>query len=78
MAYRGIDLRDLWRRGSGLTPRRLLNLIRYLPYDDPVMALLRLDEERSQKATPDEIRDRAAVWKARREAALAKEAASDG
>jgi hypothetical protein len=61
LAYRGIDLRDLYRRGSGLTPRRLLALISFLPYEDPVMVLLRADEEqeRSAKPTPDRIRDRA-------------------
>jgi hypothetical protein len=74
LAYRGIDVRDLYRRGSGLTPRRLLNLIRWLPYDDPVHAILREAEEKAQKPTADLIRDRAAQWRAENEARRAKEA----
>ena len=75
MAFRGIDLRDLYRRGSGLTPRRLLHLIRWLPYDDPVQALLRAEDEKAQKAPPELIRDRAAQWRAENER-RAREAAN--
>ena len=75
MAYRGIDLRDLYRRGSGLTPRRLLHLVRWLPWDDPVQVLLRLDAEQIKKPAPDEIRSRAAQWRADNER-RAREAAN--
>ena len=77
MAYRGIDLRDFYRRGPGLTPRRLLNLIRWLPYDDPVHAILRDAEEKAQKPTAEVIRDRGEQWRIANEARRAKEA-TDG
>jgi hypothetical protein len=31
LAFQGVDLRDLYRRGSGMTPRSLLVRIRALP-----------------------------------------------
>jgi hypothetical protein len=32
LAFQGVDLRDLYRRGSGLTPRRLWLMVRSLPH----------------------------------------------
>jgi hypothetical protein len=65
LAFKGIDLRDLWRRGSGLTYRRLLVLLRAMP-DDPLWRLeLRAEVEAAKKPKPDLIRDRQAAWEAR-------------
>lgn len=71
MAFRGIDFRDLYRPGSGLTLRRLLVLIRALPGDAPLWAELEAEAEAAKKPKVDEIRERAAAWKARNEARLA-------
>ncbi|HJR89526.1 MAG TPA: hypothetical protein VJ782_05130 [Aeromicrobium sp.] len=59
MAYRGIDFRDLWRRGSGLTLRRLMVLLRALPYDAPLWADLQREQEKALRPTPEQIRARA-------------------
>lgn len=72
MAFRGIDSRDLYRAGSGLTLRRLHVLIRALPHDAPLWADLRATEEEAQRATPDDIRAAQERFKARQEAALRK------
>ena len=65
MAFRGIDLRDLYRRGTGLTLRRLLVLIRAIPEDDPLKLELRAAEAAERKPKPDQIRDRQAAFEAR-------------
>lgn len=72
-AFKGIDFRDLYRRGSGLTPRRLLVLIKALPYDAPLWESMRAAEEAAKVAKPDEIRSRQAAWEARNAARRAQE-----
>lgn len=69
MAFRGIDLRDLYRKGSGLTPRRLFVLLRGLPADDLVWLDVKAAEEAALRAKPDEIRDRRAAFEARNQRA---------
>lgn len=58
----GTDLRDLYRRDSGLTPRRLLVLIKALPPDALLWAEARAALEKSLKPTPDQIRAAAARY----------------
>lgn len=76
--YQGVDgdLRNLYRRGSGLTPRRLWVPLRGLPTDAPVWLDVRAAEEAAAKSEPDEIRDRQAAFEARNQ--RAREAASSG
>lgn len=62
LAFRGIDLRDLNRRGSGMTLRRLLVLIRALPPGAVLWAVMREAEEKAHKPTPEQIRARAARY----------------
>lgn len=69
LAYRGIDFRDLWRRGSGLTLRRLGVLVRGLPPDARLWAVLQAEHEKSLKPTPERIRERAEHYKRQRELA---------
>jgi hypothetical protein len=69
LAYRGHDLRDLWRKGSGLTLRRLFVLIRSLPYESVTWSLVREDEEKALKPSVDKIRERQAHYARQREAA---------
>lgn len=69
MAFRGIDFRDLYRRGSGLTPRRLWVLLQAIPGDDPLWVEVREAEAAEQKAKPDLIRDRQAAFEARNQRA---------
>jgi hypothetical protein len=71
-----VDLRDLYRRGSGLTLRRLLVLIRALPHDAPLWPELEAAEAEARKAKPDAIRERQAAWEARNQRRLKE--ASDG
>lgn len=68
------DLRDLYRRGSGMTLRRLGVLIRALPYDAPLWTEVRAAVERENKPTADQIRERQEAYRKRNEAARAKEA----
>jgi hypothetical protein len=75
LAFQGIDLRDLWRRGSGMSLRRLQVLIQALPDDALVRREVRAEIEAAKKPKPDEIRDRAAAWEARNRRARE---ASDG
>lgn len=65
MAFRGIDFRDLHRRGSGLTLRRLFVLLRAIPEDDPLWVEVREAEAKAQRPKPDQIRDRQAAFEAR-------------
>lgn len=58
MAYQGIDSRDLYRKGSGLTLRRLWVLIQGLPWDSPLKVEVREAHEKAKVPTPDKIRDR--------------------
>ena len=62
LAFRGIDLRDLYRSGSGLTPRRLYVLVRALPPEALLWNVMREAEEQI-KPTADQIRDRAAHYR---------------
>lgn len=48
-----------------MTPRRLLVLIRGLPYDAAVWAAQERAEKAAQVARPERIRDRAAYWAAK-------------
>jgi hypothetical protein len=73
LAFQGIDSRDLYRRGSGLTLRRLYVLLKALPWDSPLYEALRAEAESAKKPKADEIRERAAAFKARNAARLAKE-----
>jgi hypothetical protein len=65
LAYQGIDFRDLWRRGSGLTLRRLWVLLKALPPDAPLWAVLQAEHEKSLKPTPEQIRERARYYEQR-------------
>ena len=67
MAFKGIDLRDLYRRGSGLTLRRLHVLVSALPPDALLWAVIRKSEEEAtpQRATPEQIRERARHYEQR-------------
>jgi hypothetical protein len=65
-------MRDLWRRGSGLTLRRLGVLVRALPPDAVLWAVIREAEAKAAKPTVEQIRARAAHYAQQRE----KEAAS--
>lgn len=67
LAFQGIDLRDLYRPGggaSGLTPRRLLVLIRGLPAPGPMgggaalWSALEQAEKQAQKPSAERIRER--------------------
>lgn len=73
LAFQGIDLRDVYRRGSGLTLRRLLVLIKALPHDAPLWGSLEAAAEEAVKAKPDELRDRQKSWEARNAARQARE-----
>lgn len=59
LAFRGIDLRDVYRPGSGMTLRRLWVLIRALPVDSPTWDAIRAETVQAQKPTTDLIRERA-------------------
>lgn len=58
LAFRGIDLRDLWRPGSGLTLRRLHVLVRALPPEALLWAVMREAEDRAKIPTVEKIRER--------------------
>lgn len=62
-AFRGIDFRDLYRRGSGMTPRRLLVLIKALPPDSLIQRIADAEvvkAEQEQKVA--HIRERTEYW----------------
>jgi len=69
LAFRQIDFRDLWRRGSGLTLRRLFVLLRGLPYESAFKAEMRAAYERSLKPTPEQIRARQEHYRRKAEGA---------
>lgn len=73
MAFEGIDSRDLYRPGSGMTLRRLWVLIQALPWDSPLKVQVRDAQEKAKQATPDRLRSRQAEWEAQN-AQRAKEA----
>lgn len=52
------DLRNLYRPGSGMTPRRLVSLIGRLPSDAWVWAEQEAAEKAALKPTEDKIRER--------------------
>ena len=60
------DLRSLYRRGSGLTLRRLSVLIKYLPPHSPLWPVLEAAEAKAQKPTTDRIRERQAHYNRKR------------
>lgn len=55
-------MRDLWRRGSGLTLRRLMVLVRALPPEAVLWAAMREAEAKAKKPTVEQIRARAAHY----------------
>lgn len=69
LAYRGHDLRDLWRKGSDLTLRRLFVLVRGLPVDAVVWGVIREAEAKALKPSVEKIRARQAHYDKQREAA---------
>lgn len=76
MAYQGIDSRDIYRRGSGLTLRRLYVLLRALPHDAPLWAALEAAERKANKPTAQTIRERQEAFRKRNEAAKTKGASA--
>lgn len=62
LAYAGFDLRDLYRRGSGMTPRRLYLLIRRLPPESWLWAQVEDAKQKALKPTADKIRERQAFY----------------
>jgi hypothetical protein len=74
LAFQGVDLRDLYRPGSGLTPRRLLVLIRALPRPTAFSSgallwhVLEQEATEAQKPKVEKIRERADYYKRMREA----------
>lgn len=72
MSSLGVDLRDWFRPGSGVTVRYLLARLRWVGYDSPLARALREVDEEPVKAKPTtaRLRERAAQIEAeRREAA---------
>lgn len=65
----GIDLRDLWRPGSGMTMRRLLVLIWGLPRDSITHQLRVEAEQKALIPTADKIRERQEHYRRMRERA---------
>lgn len=55
-------MRDLWRKGSGLTLRRLGVLIRALPPEAVLWAVIREAEAKAAKPTVEQLRARAAHY----------------
>ena len=76
LAFEGIDLRDLWRRGSGMSWRRLYVLVMGLPADARFREVLRAEAEKALIPTPDLIRQRQAEFERRNAARLAEEVAN--
>ena len=66
-------MRDLWRRGSGMSLRRLWVLVRALPEDALVRLELAEAEEKAAKPTPDLIRARQEAYMARNAARAAQQ-----
>jgi hypothetical protein len=62
LAFRGIDFRDLYRRGSGMTLRRMGVLLRGLPPDALLWHSMNAAEVQTQKPTPEQIRARQAHY----------------
>ena len=72
MAYQGIDSRDLYRRGSGMTLRRLGVLINALPPGCPLHLSVLEAQEKAKKPAADLIRQRQAEFERRNAAQRAK------
>lgn len=68
LAFRGIDLRDLYRPGSGLTLRRLNLLVSALPPDALLWGELQAAKKKAEIPTVDQIRARQAHYDRLREA----------
>jgi hypothetical protein len=68
LAFQGVDLRDLYRPGSGLTPRRLWVLIKALPPPTPflpgaaIWAVLEKAAQKANKPSNEYNRERAAHY----------------
>ncbi len=71
LAFRGIDMRDLWRHDSGMSLRRMAVLISALPHDSLIWREVAIAHEKSLKPKADKIRERQAHYDSQR----AKEAA---
>jgi hypothetical protein len=76
LAYQGIDFRDLYRRGSGMSLRRLMVLLRALPAEAPLWAELEAAAEAAKVAPADEIRERQQAFERRNAARRREEEAS--
>lgn len=61
LAFRGVDLRDLYRKGSGMTLRRLLVLVRALPPDALTHMTLASEQEKSLTSV-ERLRERQAHY----------------
>jgi len=61
----GADLRDLHRRGSGMTFRRLWVLLRMLPHEGWLWSAVRQAEEKAKIPTVDQIKARAEHYRSR-------------
>lgn len=77
LAFAGFDLRDLWRRGSGMSWRRLYVLLTGMPDDARFREALREEREKALVPTVDLIRQRQAEFERRNAARLAEEVAAD-
>ena len=58
LAFKGVDLRDLYRPGVGLTLRRLWVLIQGLPLDSLTWQAIQREHEKALIPTADKIRER--------------------
>lgn len=63
-AFRGLDLRDMYRPGSGMTLRRLLVLIRALPPDSLTHSTLASEQEKSLTSA-ERLRERQAAYESK-------------
>lgn len=60
-AFRGLDFRDLYRRGSGMTLRRLMVLVKALPPDSLTHLTLAAEETKALTSV-DRLRERQAYY----------------
>lgn len=69
LAFEGIDLRDLYRPGSGMTLRRLNVLVDWLPPEARVWQAQRAAQEKSQSTSKiSKLRERQAFYDKQKEA----------
>ena len=69
-------MRDLWRRGSGMTLRRLAVLIFNLPADSATWRSYATEQEKALKPKVEQIRDRQAHYDRQAKAAAKVERAT--